>query len=806
MKQLSLRFFAAFALVAFALAPWRCAMAQPDFSALPGAQAFSEQLLDSLRSAWSRLPANESPRTRHLRDDGTPKYANRLILQDSPYLRQHAHNPVNWHAWGDEAFAEAKRRDVPVLISIGYSTCYWCHVMEHESYDDAQVAALINERMLAIKVDRETHPEVDDLYITAVEVMGGYGGWPLNVFATPDGKPFFAGTYFPKGQFHELIRQVSDLWSQSRPDILGLADQISAAVGDYANLHIPDATVEFSEIQRVIEQSAEYQRQADDFELTGNQFPSEAELFLLADTAVRYGDAQAASLLQKRLAAMALGGIRDHVGGGFHRYSIDRDWLVPHFEKMLYNQAHLGRLYLYGYEISGTPMFRRVAVQILDFVLADMTSPHGAFYSALDAGEPGAEGEYYVLDVDEIRPLLPAQGAQQLLDVYGVTEQGNFEGMNILHLPVEPESYAQANGISVSHLLGRMSELTAALAQYRKQRAPPFLDTKIIGAWNGMMIATLAEATEITNDARYLDAAETAAGFIWDRMVDESGMMKRIFIRDRATVEGKLDDYAYFAQALLALYRETGRSIWLERGKLIVDRMLELFWDSGNGGLFTVTAESASGLIARAKEHIDGAVPSGNSVAVEVLSDLYRATGLGIYQDRAQQAVAAFAGEIVQFPINFAYMLKAMQNQLHGNAGPSDYSAHGHIKVALKHARLQSDRISADIALDIDDGWHINSDAPLSDNLIPTAVRVSDGWQVSSLHYPQPNMLGTKFLDQPMAVFDGEISIPVELEREDGDGVPVVSVQLQACDDTGQCLLPETVALELPQALRSAAN
>ena len=771
--------------------------AEANFSSLPGAQAFSSNLQAELASMWAKRQSDEPARTHHLNADGTPVYVNRLMLQDSPYLRQHAHNPVDWHAWGQEAFAEARRRDVPLLISIGYSTCYWCHVMEQETYDNIAVAELVNQNLIAIKVDRETHPEIDNLYITAVEAMGGAGGWPLNVFATPDGEPFFAGTYFTNEQFRELVGRVSVLWGTERQTLIDLANHISDVVRSYALLHIPDAEVGPEAVARAMQRSAEYQRMADDFELTGNQFPRESELFLLADAAIRNGDTQAAELLHKRLEAMALGGIRDHVGGGFHRYSIDNKWLVPHFEKMLYNQAHLGRLYLYGYQISGNSMFKRTAVETLNFVLSEMTSPQGGFFSAFDAGEPGKEGEFYVWTMDQVVDALPPEQAGLIGDLYGVSEAGNFEGLNILHLSDQPESYAKSQGIPVEELLGQVAEFRAQLADIRRQRLPPFRDIKIISSWNGMMIKTLAEASRILDDRRYLQAAERAAEFIWRSMLDETGSMKRIFINERAMIAGKLDDYAYFAQAMLAVHDQTGRDAWLRRSQAIVDRMLDLFWDPAFGGLFSIAETDSAGLIARPKDHIDDALPSGNSVAAEVLTTLYRRTGLRKYQDWSKQVIGAFAGEVAEYPENFTYLLKAMQVQMAGTAGEQEYAAHGNIRLVLRSDRVQPDEIAATVTMNIADGWHVNSDEPLSDFLIATSIQASPGWEVASIGLPEPIMLGTQFLDVPMAVFDGVFDVSLKLQRIDESAqLPKVEVTLQACDDAGQCLLPETVVLE----------
>ena len=773
-------------------------VAVAEFLPLPGALPISPQDQAAIDQAWQSRAPNHPVRSRHLQQDGTPHYTNRLMLELSPYLNQHAHNPVNWHAWGEAAFAVAKAQDRPVLVSIGYSSCHWCHVMEEESYDNLNTAQILNEHYVAIKVDRETLPDIDELYVLAVQIMGGNVGWPLHVFVTPEGKPFVGMTYVPPADFEAVLREVHQVWEHQRADIEQLADAITDQVQSFGAP--PGGAVELGkpQVDQFVATLFEQAQMVDEFSPPTSSFPLESELFLLLDSTVRYNDDTALELAETRLTNMAKGGIRDHVGGGFHRYSIDNEWLVPHFEKMLYNQAHLARAYLIGFEATGKDLYRRVAKQTLDYVLRDMRSQDGAFWSATDADSDGKEGLFFIWTPDEIVDAVGAD-AQFAIDHFGVTEAGNFEGANILHLTELPEVRAGKLGLSTEQYLERLAVVVEKLRVVRDRRTKPYLDDKIIVAWNAMMITTLVKSWSVLGIERDLDAARLAATYLWDQAWHAPQMrLSRIIRNGQVGETGRLRDYAYLSESMLALYDATGNPIWLERARTLIDVMLERFWDPHHGGFFSVSNDDALGLIARQKDRFDEALPSGNAVAARALSMLYRRTGLEIYARYQEQLFQAFATEITFFPTSFGYALSALEEHRGGSLGGHEYAASGVARLAIRAAQQDSDQMSAVIELSLEDDWHVQSNQPLADNLIATQIMsASDSWSLDQVGYPSADEISLSFQDLPLAVFSGRVQIPVQLTASgNADEVVRLDVQLQACNDE-VCLLPETVRLEL---------
>ena len=769
------------------------------FHPLPGAGELSPEIISEIDNAWSQVELGEI-RSQHLQADGTPKYANRLLLEKSPYLRQHAHNPVNWFPWGDSAFAEAKRRDVPVLLSIGYSSCHWCHVIEEESYDDEQVAGFINQNFVGIKVDRESNPEVDELHMLAIQVMGRSGGWPLHMFLTPQREPFLGMTYEPKDAFVQILQRVHDVWTSNQEVIRSAASEITRNLQDYVDTSATRVNIGRAEIESVVVQLIEEENSLDEFALPTPRFPSEVELFLLLDAAMRYQHTDALALAEKRLVDMAFGGIRDHIGGGFHRYTVDSEWLVPHFEKMLYNQAQITRAFLYAYELTGKPLYRRVAIQTLEYVLRDMTDNNGVFFSATDADSEGEEGKFFVWTLEEIGEAAGEDG-QFVIDHYGATDAGNFDGVNILFVPVSPEDRALAMKTEVKAYLQRLGRATERMRVFREQREHPFLDRKIISAWNALMITTLSEASRITGDTRYRHAAVRAAHEIWNNHRRDNGNLYRIKIDGQLTEPGKLRDYAYFLQALISLYDQTGERIWLDRSEQLATNLLKLFWDVRRGGLYSTAVDDTAGLIVRPKDRFDDALPSGNSVAAKSLSQLYHRTGKKVFATRAKQIFQAFGNDLNSAPSSWVYALTALQELQHSAVGMFDYSASGHAKVSLSLSSVSDTSISATVEIDLDDGWHVQSDSPAAENLIGTKVSNSDDdWTLTNAAYPPPELLSTAFQSEPITVWSDNVQIRVNLEQNDpgkSEFGPVIEVRMQACDDK-LCLLPETVRLEIP--------
>ncbi|MFQ6021971.1 MAG: thioredoxin domain-containing protein [Acidiferrobacterales bacterium] len=770
----------------------------------PAAASYSTKLRQRLQTALQAKEPDYKPRTEHLRPDGRPRFTNRLILEDSPYLLQHAHNPVNWFSWGPEAFDKAVREQKPIFLSIGYSTCYWCHVMERESFDNLDIARRLNEMFVSIKVDRERRPDIDEIYMTTVQMIAGRGGWPMSVFLTPEGKPFFGGSYFPPAQFTVLIQRVNEIWHGQRDKVLLSADQIAASV--------VEATAARGEARQlggeVIAVSVKQILSQHDSLLGGfgvaPKFPREPELLLLLETALRSGREDTLAAVEISLEAMARGGIFDQVGGGFHRYSTDPQWLVPHFEKMLYNQAHLGRAYLEAHRLTGKPFYARVARQTLDYVLRDMTSPAGGFYSATDAESEGKEGEFFLWTPKELREALGDE-ADLAMQFYGVTEPGNFEDKNILNLPLSFEGFADQRKIPLATLVERVDGIREKLRVTRENREHPLRDDKIITAWNGMMITALVQGYEVLGERRYLEAAVRAADLLWTKNRHGKGELWRIHLAGSSSVQASQEDHAYLAEALIGLYDATGKQSWLDKAQEIVDGMLAQFWDNEHGGFF-MTAEKADPLlIARPKSPYDSAIPSGNSVAVRALAMLAARTGELLYSDKASATLGAFSATIQRYPGGYAYMLMGADELLNGAVGSRRYAARGNVAVSarLKRVGNGAERLVVDVK--IRDGWHINAHQPLQKELIPTVLTVdeSDGlWQLEGVAYPQPEQVQLSFQQEPLAVYQGQVRLTAEL-RQNGQGkmgnAPVVSVKLkiQACNDQ-ICLLPENLILQIP--------
>ncbi|MGH9380190.1 MAG: thioredoxin domain-containing protein [Thermoanaerobaculia bacterium] len=769
---------------------------------LPGARPAPTELRERLWQAYEAQGPDYEPRSEHLEANGTPHYVNRLILEDSPYLIQHAHNPVDWYAWGEDAFEKARREDKPVFLSIGYSTCHWCHVMERESFDNVEVARYLNEHFVAIKVDREQRPDVDDIYMTAVQLLTGRGGWPMSSWLTPDGEPFFGGTYYPRDVFLNILQQVVQAWRDQRPEVVAQASRLAAAVKQ-----VTAAAGEAAELgEEVLAAAVEQSLARHDPRLGGfspaPKFPHEPELLFLLDRVLRMRGAKALAAVETSLDHMARGGIYDQVGGGFHRYSTDARWLVPHFEKMLYNQAHLSRAYLEAYRITGNRLYERVARQTLDYVLRDMTSPAGGFYSATDADSEDKEGEFFVWTPEQIRQVLPKEDGELAIALFGVTEGGNFEGRKtILHLPESLPAYAEANEIAREELFQRVDRIRRRLYEAREKRIHPLRDDKIVTAWNGMMITSLARAADHLGDESYRTAAVRAAELLWKTNRREDGSLWRVHLAGSSSVEGNLEDYAYLAEAYASLYDSTGQRRWLNRAVQLADAMLARFGDTENGGFFMSASDEDGRLIARPKSPTDGAIPSGNSVAVRALTLLAERTGEPEYRRKAEATLAAFSGQIRQRPSAFAYMLLGAGELADGHAGSLEYGARG---VVRARAEVSSDG-ELTVELETADGWHINAHQPLQDFLIPTRLALtdqgSDGFQLTGVEYPPAETVRLGFQDEPLAVYQGRVPILARLAADEvrPPAIAPLSLTIQACDDQ-KCLAPEDLALEVPLA------
>ena len=771
---------------------------------LPGAVPYAPALQEQVQAALKAKGSDYKPRTEHLLPNGQPQFTNRLILEDSPYLLQHAHNPVNWYPWGPEAFDVARREDKPIFLSIGYATCHWCHVMERESFENIEIARILNEGYIAIKVDREQRPDVDEIYMTAVVQTTGMGGWPMSSFLTPDGKPFLSATYIPPDNFRNQLLRINQIWHSQRQQIENRSNQVSEAVAKSMAVKNSARAVDKKAIQKTMETILSYHDARHGGFGGAPKFPHEPALFLLLQNALRNGNKKALDAIDKSLKAMAQGGIFDQVGGGFHRYSTDVNWLVPHFEKMLYNQAQLGRVYAHAYHLTGDWFYARVARQTFDYVLRDLHFPQGGFYSATDADSEGEEGLFFVWTPDEIKTALSAEQADLALNLFGISKSGNFEGRNILHLSMPLEEYASKHALSLEVLLQQVNHIREQLYQTREQRVHPLRDDKILTAWNGMMITALAEASEILREPRYEHAAIRAAEFLWANNRKPSGDLWRVHLNGRSSISAGQEDYAYLVEAFVTLYDMTENAVWLDRASEIADEMIAQFWDDQQGGFFMSAEGVDNHLIARPKNSTDGATASGNSVAIRALTMLANRTGDETYRTRTETAISAFGTALLQYPSSYAYLIAAVDEWLQGAAGSRQYGAQGHVKATALFVPQKPGIGQVTIQLAIQNSWHINAHKPLQQDLIATQISIDasrKSWQLNSVIYPEPKQVKLSFQQTPLSVYEGKNEITAELSCDSGtlDRATVISIRLQfqACNDQ-ICLLPEEMVLNVP--------
>ena len=605
--------------------------------------------------------AFDFPELSSLPDDGGEEF-NRLVFSSSPYLLQHARNPVDWYPWGDEAFEKAKHENKPIFLSIGYSTCHWCHVMEHESFEDHAVANFLKEHFVSIKLDREERPDIDSVYMTVCQMMTGAGGWPLTVFMTPDKEPFYAGTYFPREDsfgrpgFLRLLEFIRNAWESDQQKITAAVDDIvgvlkrntESAAGSLAPGIMDDAVKAF--VNRFDSQHGGFGPPP--------KFPMAHTLVFLLRQYERTGDLEVWKAVEKTLRSMYNGGLYDHVGYGFTRYSTDAQWLVPHFEKMLYDNALLIMAYTEAYQKTGDEFYARVVRETFAYLHREMTDAGGGFYSAENADSEGEEGKFYVFTEDEFYEAVGKEKGPLLAEYFDVSPGGNFEGKNIPHVNVDEEKWFESKGMSHDDGRAMIEEARRKLFDYRATRVHPSLDDKILTSWNGLMISALAQAGFALNDDAMTSAAKNAADFILAHLCDDDGRLLHRHRAGESGIPGFLDDYAFFVWGLIDLYQSTFDPAYLEHAVRYHAEMMDLFGDGDRPGLF-YTAHDAEDLITRSKEYYDGAVPSGNSAAAYNAVRLSRLTGDSAYAQQAEQIFNAAAENVNRGPANAALLLTA---------------------------------------------------------------------------------------------------------------------------------------------------
>lgn len=609
---------------------------------------------------------------------GSKTRPNRLINETSTYLLQHAYNPVDWYAWGPEALEKARVEDKPILLSIGYAACHWCHVMEHESFEDEATAKMMNDYFVNIKVDREERTDLDEIYMKAVQMMTGHGGWPMTVFLTPELKPFFGGTYFPPQDRHglpgfkKLLTGLHQAWEEQRPEILKSSDELTGHMRLMDEIAKPDVEPLLNE--NLLELGTDKLSRIFDHIWGGfgnaPKFPHSFSLNL----AMRYAapsskgrparKEECVEIYKTSLDRMAYGGIHDQIGGGFARYAVDRQWLVPHFEKMLYDNALLCKTYLDGYLLTGRTYWADVARGILEFVLRELTTEDGGFYSSLDADSEGEEGKFYVWDPEQVEAVLN-NDAEWFSEVFGVTKQGNFEhGKSVLHLTKSPEALQEKFNLSESEFWIKVRDCSVKLMTERARRVRPGRDEKVLTSWNCLMITAFIEGYRVLKEPRYLDAAQRATEFIFTNLVKE-GRLLRTWGQGKAKLNGYLDDYSYFVQSLLDLAEVDTNPKWLQEAERLTRVMLEQFGDTESGGLFYTSSDHEE-LVTRPKSHYDGSIPSGSSVAVFALLRLSKLTNNKDYEHKAVELLKLYAPFMTRVPDQFSNFLCAVDFYLAG--------------------------------------------------------------------------------------------------------------------------------------------
>lgn len=603
---------------------------------------------------------------------GTERKPNRLIKEKSPYLLQHAYNPVDWYPWNNEAFQKARAEDKPVFVSIGYSTCHWCHVMEKECFEDEEVAELMNQTFVSIKVDREERPDLDAAYMAVCQAMGRNCGWPLNVIMTPDKNPFFVASYIPKDNRYgsvgmvSLVPQMGQIWKTRRAELETMGKELKQQAE-----YLPQAETENQLDKTTLDNAYEQLFLRFDQENGGfgraPKFPSPHNLLFLLRYWKRTKEKNAWMMVEKTLRAMRLGGLFDQVGFGFHRYSMDAQWLVPHFEKMLYDQALLALAYVEAYQASGAAKFKLTAKETLDYVLKDLATVEGGFYSAEDADSEGEEGKFYLWTQQEIMQALPEQDAPLAIKLFEVKREGNYyeppkgrNGKNILHFALPLEQFASESNLTIDELITKLGKIKNALFEDREKRVHPSKDDKILADWNGLMIAALARASQVLGEPKYLQAATKAADFILQEMKTLDGKLYHRYAKGERAVSGFLDDYAYLVFGLIELYEAGFDEKYLQISVDLTKSMIAQFWDEKNGGFF-FTDKSADDAVPRLKQTYDGAAPSGNSVALVNLLHLARLSGEASFEDYAGKLLKAFSEEVKSQPLGHTFMLLGLE-------------------------------------------------------------------------------------------------------------------------------------------------
>jgi uncharacterized protein YyaL (SSP411 family) len=756
------------------------------------------------------------------RPAGRAAKTNRLAAERSPYLRQHATNPVDWMPWGPEALARAQREGKPVFLSIGYAACHWCHVMEHESFEDERTAAAMNDAFVCVKVDREERPDLDDAYMTATQLTTGRGGWPMTCFLLPDGRPFFAGTYYPREHLLRLVAQAKDLWARDRSRVEAQAEEIAGLVRRHAAG--PDAPPRGAGgsdedlVRAAVAAAADaFDRERGGFDRVP-KFPPHAHLDFLLDRGGARAGAAGLAMATKTLDGMASGGMRDHVGGGFHRYSTDAEWLVPHFEKMLYDNALLARSYARAFAVTRDERYADVARETLGWVVREMSVAGGGYASSLDADTEGEEGLTYTWTVAELHAVLGPRDGAWAARVFGARDAGNYReeatrratGRNILHRPVALPDVARAEGRDLAAVRADLARVKAALLAARARRAQPGLDDKVITSWNGLLLSAFAEAGRSLRDPAWTARAEALAAYLLSASRDEAGRLLRFPKGSGPAIPGFLDDHAHLADGLLDLAEVTGKPAWRRAAQDLAEEVLARFTDAGGGFFQTSTDHEA--LLVRPKDAFDTPIPSANATAARVLLRLSVATGLPTYRDACDRTLAAFRPLVERAPTGTMALLRAIADRADAKA-PGVEPARGDVHVRRGPAEIDvflersearpGTAVRVLVRLTFDAGWHVTpheGGTNVNDTLVESVARAPA--TLVDVVYPGGTLLidgqysgGAYVVYQGTVRITGALSIPADAPP--GPRKIGLAVRFQPCDATS-CKATEEVRLDVP--------
>ncbi len=793
-------------------------------------------LVPILDSHGERMKMPTQAEIAKLPPDGGAEF-NRLVFEKSPYLLQHCRNPVDWYPWGEEAFTRARSENKCIFLSVGYSTCHWCHVMEHESFENNEIARLMNEHYICIKVDREERPDLDEIYMNATQLMTQRGGWPNSVWLTPEGKPWYCGTYFPPEDrygmpgFKTLLVSLARIWSERPENVKKQAETLSGEIKRMSSFGSVHATQGLS--RKLVDGLTETLWDQFDSYHGGfserPKFPPHGSLSVLLYEYPRTQDERLLQMVEKTLTAMSLGGIHDHIGGGFHRYSTDGEWFLPHFEKMLYDNAQLSRAYVDGYLITGNEDFRRVAIGVYDWILREMTGPEGGFYSALDADSEGEEGKFYLWSTDEVLSILGDQDGQFFNKTYNLSQDGNYyeeasghrPGTNIPFLKSTVAELAKAENLGAEEISVRLSACRQKLLAERNKRIWPHLDDKILTSWNGLAIGSLAYCGRRLKEPRYIDAAKRAADFILSTMRKDDRLL-RTYREGDAKLNAYLDDYAFLADGLIELYESTGEEKWLTEARSLVQVLLDYYWDKDGDGFF-FTSMDHEDLLLRSKDPFDRALPSGNGMAAKVLVCLAGYLEEPELKDYALRIFDLFHGLLERSPRGTESLIYALalyydskdgdgKGETKSNADFFIYRKPLAVEVFLSRKSIvPGEEFRFAVHLSIDNGWHVNSHRPRQDYLIATSLVAEDDSVATfeKIDYPEGREITFAFNNEPLSVYEGNVPINVlcRIPENAAPGSQTLNFNLrtQACDDKC-CSAPESFEISVPLKIMAAGG